>query len=436
MNGERSSVMDAGEEWAGTSIGVIGLGYVGLPLAVAFGQQFPTVGFDISVARVCELAEGVDRTREISPDHLKQAPLLHFSSDPAALADCSIYIVAVPTPIDAAQQPDLGPLLSATRQVAQVLKPGDLVIFESTVYPGCTEEDCVPLLEQGSGLSFNRDFCVGYSPERINPGDLEHSLVNTVKVTSGSTPEAARRVDALYRSVVRAGTWPASSIRVAEAAKVIENTQRDLNIALVNELALIFQRMGIDTQEVLAAAGSKWNFLPFKPGLVGGHCIGVDPYYLTHKAQELGYRPEVILAGRRINDAMGRHIAERVVQAMVRRGINPCTARVLQLGVSFKENCADIRNSKAGDILTTLADWQIKAELYDPWVDADEVERAWGVRPLPEWPVGRFDAVIVAVAHDAFKALDDARIQALLCPEYVLFDVKAIWPRAMVTERL
>ena len=353
-------------------LGIIGLGYVGLPLAVEFGKHLPTVGFDLNATRVAELRRGHDNTLEVGDDELASASHLSFTTEGGELVQCNVYIVAVPTPIDAAKRPDFRPLQGASRTVAQVLSPGDIVIYESTVYPGATEEVCVPLLEQGSGLTFNRDFFCGYSPERINPGDKEHRLPSIVKITSGSTPETAATVDRLYKTIITAGTFAASSIRVAEAAKVIENTQRDVNIALVNELALIFDRLGIDTAEVLAAAGTKWNFLPFRPGLVGGHCIGVDPYYLTHKAQEVGYHPEMILAGRRINDHMGHYIASSLIKLMVRKGIDVAGSRILILGLTFKENCPDLRNTRVIDIIRELQDYGVTVDVYDPWVDPED----------------------------------------------------------------
>ena len=359
--------MNASQEWLGeVKIAVIGLGYVGLPLAVEFGKRFPVVGFDIKPERIEALRQGRDETLETTPDELQAAENLSFTSDRAGIADCNVYIVTVPTPIDGFKRPDLRPILGASETVGAVLKPGDVVVYESTVYPGCTEEDCVPVLEGASGLRFNRDFTVGYSPERINPGDREHRLPTIRKVVSGSTPEAAERIDALYSAIVTAGTYRAESIKVAEAAKVIENTQRDLNIALVNELAIIFNRMGIDTQAVLEAAGTKWNFLPFRPGLVGGHCIGVDPYYLTHKAEAIGYRPEIILAGRRLNDGMGAYVAGQLIKAMIRKRIQVEGARVLVLGLTFKENCPDLRNTRVVDVVHELQDYGVLVDVHDP----------------------------------------------------------------------
>jgi UDP-N-acetyl-D-glucosamine/UDP-N-acetyl-D-galactosamine dehydrogenase len=417
-------------------LAIIGLGYVGLPLAVEFGRQLPTLGFDILASRIEELRGGRDHTREVEPAELAAATQLRFSADPAALRDCNVFIVTVPTPIDGARRPDFGPLLAASTTVGRALKRGDVVIFESTVYPGATEEVCVPRLEAESGLRYNRDFYCGYSPERINPGDKAHRLPDIVKVTAGSTPEVAEFVDALYRRIIRAGTHRASSIRVAEAAKVIENTQRDLNIALVNELAQLFARMGIDTLEVLEAAGTKWNFLPFRPGLVGGHCIGVDPYYLTHKAQELGFHPDVILAGRRTNDGMGEHVAMRVVRLMARKGLDVARGRVLLLGLSFKENCPDLRNTRVVDVIAALHDYGIAVDVHDPWVDASEARHEYGLDLVLTPTPGRYDAVVLAVAHREFVALGAAAIRALGKPDAVLFDVKGVLPREAVDGRL
>ncbi len=420
---------------ADVRLAVIGLGYVGLPLAVEFGKRHPTLGFDIRAARVDELRGGHDATREVAPEDLAASPHLAYSADPALLADCNVYVITVPTPIDAAKRPDLGPLLRATEAVGRVLKRGDVVVYESTVYPGCTEEACVPVLERLSGLKYNADFGCGYSPERINPGDRQHRVTTIRKVTSGSTPEVAAFVDALYASIITAGTHRASSIRVAEAAKVIENTQRDVNIALVNELALIFNRLGIDTLEVLEAAGTKWNFLPFRPGLVGGHCISVDPYYLTHKAQEIGHHPDVILAGRRINDGMGEHVATQVLRLMARAGINPVGARVLVLGLAFKENCPDLRNTRVVDIIATLREYRAEVDVHDPWVDAAEAEQEYGLRPLAV-PGAGYDAVVLAVAHAEFAALGAAGVRALLRPGGIVYDVKGLLPRDAVDGRL
>ena len=419
-----------------TRVAVIGLGYVGLPLAVGFGQRLPTLGFDINRARIAELSAHRDHTLEISSEELQATPQLRFSADPADLAGCNVFIVTVPTPIDDAKRPDLRPLESASRTVGKAIRRGGVVIFESTVYPGATEEVCVPIIERESGLVFNVDFHAGYSPERINPGDKQHRLETIMKVTSGSTPEAADFVDALYRKVITAGTHKASSIRVAEAAKVIENTQRDLNIALINELALIFHRLGIDTSEVLAAAGTKWNFLPFRPGLVGGHCIGVDPYYLTHKAQQIGYHPEVILSGRRINDGMGSHVAQRVVKLMTQRRIHAAGARILVLGLAFKENCPDLRNTRVTDVVDEFKSYHAHVDVHDPWVSADEARHEYGLELVPELVPGRYDAVILAVAHRQFVELGAERIRALGKPGCVLFDVKQALPREAVDDRL
>ena len=417
-------------------IGIVGLGYVGLPLAIEFGKKYPTMGLDVKTKRIDELRSGVDSTCEVDADELASAGQLSFTSDIGDLADCNIYIVTVPTPIDAFKRPDLSALEKASEAVGRVLKAGDIVIYESTVYPGATEEVCVPILEAASGLVFNRDFHAGYSPERINPGDKEHRVSTILKVTSGSTPEAATFVDALYGSVIKAGTHLASSIRVAEAAKVIENTQRDLNIALINELSLIFNRMGIDTHEVLEAAGTKWNFLPFRPGLVGGHCIGVDPYYLTHKAQEIGYHPEIILAGRRINDAMGSYVAEQVVKLMLRRKIQVTGSRVLVLGLAFKENCPDLRNSRVIDVISELRGYNILVDVCDPWVDAAEAEEEYGITLASGPEQGGYDAVIVAVAHDQFVERGAAVLRELCKPDGILYDVKSVLPVAEVDGRL
>jgi UDP-N-acetyl-D-glucosamine/UDP-N-acetyl-D-galactosamine dehydrogenase len=408
------------------TIAVVGLGYVGLPLAVEFGKQRKVIGFDIRADRVEELRDGQDRTREISAEDLAGARQLNLTSDPADLAQASIYIVTVPTPIDAHKRPDLTPLLAASETVGRVLKRGDIVIYESTVYPGATEEDCVPVLERVSGLVFNRDFFCGYSPERINPGDRAHRLTTITKVTSGSNPEVSEEIDALYASIITAGTYRAESIRVAEAAKVIENTQRDLNIALVNELAIIFNRMNIDTAAVLKAAGTKWNFLPFRPGLVGGHCIGVDPYYLTHKAEALGYHPEVILAGRRINDGMGAYAAGQLVKAMLKRKIQVNGARVLVMGLAFKENCPDLRNTRVVDVIRELQDYGLDVDVYDPWVDPGEAEREYGISPVSEPKPGTYDGLVLAVAHDQFRALGADGIRSLGRGQMVLFDLKSM----------
>ena len=417
-------------------IAVIGLGYVGLPLAVAFGCRHATLGFDIDQTRVAGLQRGDDHTRELSPDELRAAVHLRYSANAADLAGCNVHIVTVPTPVDAYKRPDLSALEASSRAVGDALQRGGVVIFESTVYPGATEEICVPILEAASGLRYREDFHVGYSPERINPGDKQHRLENTLKVTAGSSDAAAEFVDALYRGIVEAGTHRVSSIRVAEAAKVIENTQRDVNIALVNELALIFDRLGIDTHEVLEAAGTKWNFLPFRPGLVGGHCIGVDPYYLTHKAQEIGYHPEVILAGRRINDSMGLHVAQRVVKLMQQRGIQTAGARVLVLGLAFKENCPDLRNTRVIDVVRELQSYSIDVDVHDPWVAAAYAQHEYGLTPIGTPETGAYDAIILAVAHTQFRELGADGLRAFGKPGAVLFDVKAVLPADVVDARL
>jgi UDP-N-acetyl-D-glucosamine/UDP-N-acetyl-D-galactosamine dehydrogenase len=409
-------------------VAIIGLGYVGLPLAVEFGKKRKVIGFDINAKRVAELQSGQDHTLEVEPEELQQAEQLSYTTDTAALQDCDIFIVTVPTPIDEHKRPDLTPLIKASATIGKILKKGDIVIYESTVYPGATEEECVPVLEQHSGLKFNQDFFAGYSPERINPGDKIHRVTTIKKVTSGSTPDVADLVDALYNEIVTAGTHKAPSIRVAEAAKVIENTQRDVNIALINELALIFNKMGIDTEAVLQAAGTKWNFLPFRPGLVGGHCIGVDPYYLTHKAQAIGYHPEIILAGRRLNDSMGAYVVTQLVKAMTRRSILVHGARVLVMGLAFKENCPDLRNTRVVDIVKELADYGVQADVYDPWVSAKDAQHEYGITPVSELETGSYDAVIVAVAHHQFKAMGVAALRALGKPSHVLFDLKYVFP--------
>ena len=422
-------------------IAVIGLGYVGLPLAVEFGKHFPTVGFDINRKRIAELFSGKDHTLEVAQKDLATAQYLDYTSELEALRACNVFIVTVPTPIDEYKRPDLTPLEKASETVGKVLKPGAIVVYESTVYPGCTEEICVPILERHSKLSFNRDFFVGYSPERINPGDKEHRLVTIRKVTSGSTPEAAERIDALYASIITAGTYKASSIKVAEAAKVIENTQRDLNIALMNELSLIFGKIGIDTLEVLEAAGTKWNFLPFRPGLVGGHCIGVDPYYLTHKAQSLGYHPEVILAGRRINDAMGAHVAHEIVKLMTVRGARVGRARALVLGMTFKENCPDLRNSKVIDIVHELQSFGMQIDVHDPHADAEEAEQEYGIRLLRRDLSGfgiseGYDAVVLAVGHKLYKDMGIETLRGLGKKDHVFYDVKGLFGKGETDGRL
>ncbi len=410
-----------------TQIGIIGLGYVGLPLAVEFGKKFPTIGFDINSHRLSELKSGKDSTLEVSEDELKSALQLRCTSDLNVLKQANIYIITVPTPIDSSKRPDFGPLVSASHTVGKVLSPGNIVIYESTVYPGATEEICVPIIEKESGLSFNKDFFCGYSPERINPGDKGHRLPNIVKVTSGSTPEVATFIDDLYKTIISAGTFKASSIKVAEAAKVIENTQRDVNIALVNELSLIFNRLGINTLEVLEAAGTKWNFLPFRPGLVGGHCIGVDPYYLTHKAQEVGYQPDMILAGRRLNDNMGSYIASQLIKIMVKKRIDVANARVLVLGLTFKENCPDLRNTKVVDIIHELNEFGIEADVYDPWVNRQEALQEYNIQTV-ERPSQQYDGIVFAVSHHQFIEMTKEEIQSLRKSNSVLYDVKNIFP--------
>ncbi|MGM0517592.1 MAG: nucleotide sugar dehydrogenase [Pseudomonadota bacterium] len=405
-------------------IAMIGLGYVGLPLAVAFGRVQETIGFDIDARRIAELNEGVDHTREVEPAELAEATGLSYTDRVDDIAECNVYIVTVPTPIDRYKRPDMSPLVSASKTVGKVLSKGDVVIYESTVYPGATEDDCVPVLEETSGLAFNRDFFVGYSPERINPGDKEHRVADIMKVTSGSTPEAGAFIDGLYRRVIKAGTHLAPAIRVAEAAKVIENTQRDVNIALVNELAMLFNKMGIDTQAVLEAASTKWNFLPFKPGLVGGHCIGVDPYYLTQKAQEIGFHPEMILAGRRTNDGMGEYVAAQVVQLMTKHRLQVVDSRVLVLGLTFKENCPDLRNTRVIDVVRELRDYNVDVHVHDPWADPDEAIDEYGIRLDPAPQPGGFDAVIVAVAHDEFRKMGASGIRALANDGGIVYDIK------------
>lgn len=408
-----------------STLAIIGLGYVGLPLAVEFGKHRPTIGFDINADRIAELQAGQDRTREVAPDELEQATQLIYTTDLEVIREAQIYIVTVPTPIDAHKQPDLTPLLKASETVGKVLKKGDIVIYESTVYPGATEEDCVPVLERTSGLTFNKDFFCGYSPERINPGDKLHRLTTITKVTAGSTPETADTVNALYASIVTAGTHKAESIRVAEAAKVIENTQRDLNIALVNELAMIFNKMGIDTEAVLKAAGTKWNFLPFRPGLVGGHCIGVDPYYLTNKAEAIGYHPQVILAGRRINDGMGAYVASELVKAMIRKGITVKGARVLILGLTFKENCPDLRNTRVVDVISELRDYGIAVDVNDPWVDASEAMCEYGIKLIEAPELGAYDGVILAVAHEIYRERGVSALRDYARNTCVFYDLKS-----------
>jgi UDP-N-acetyl-D-glucosamine/UDP-N-acetyl-D-galactosamine dehydrogenase len=417
-------------------LAIIGLGYVGLPLATEFAKRRDVVGFDINAARVEALKQGKDTTLEVSEEELREAKGLVYTTNPADIAQCNVFIVTVPTPIDEHKQPDLTPLIKASETIGKILKRGDIVIFESTVYPGATEEDCAPVLERFSNLKFNQDFFLGYSPERVNPGDKQHRVPTIKKVTAGSTPEIAELVDKLYGEIIVAGTHKASSIKVAEAAKVIENTQRDLNIALINELAIIFNRMEIDTEEVLLAAGTKWNFLPFRPGLVGGHCIGVDPYYLTHKAMAIGYHPEIILAGRRLNDGMGAYVASQLVKAMIKRRIHVDSARILILGLTFKENCPDLRNTRVVDIVRELADYRVTVDIYDPWADGAEAEHEYGLSlvdaPAPE----SYDGIIVAVAHQQFREMGSNAIRALGKSEHVLYDLKYVLPSADVDLRL
>lgn len=417
-------------------IAIIGLGYVGLPLAVEFGKHVAVVGFDIHQKRISELQQGQDHTLEVSADELQQAKHLHYSCDVSALQDCNFFIVTVPTPIDQFKQPDLTPLIKASQTIGRALKKGDVVVYESTVFPGATEDVCVPILEQVSGLSFNQDFFAGYSPERINPGDKDHRVTNILKITAGSTPEIADYVDAVYQLIIEAGTHKAPSIKVAEAAKVIENTQRDVNIALINELAIIFNKMGIDTEAVLKAAGTKWNFLPFRPGLVGGHCIGVDPYYLTHKAQAIGYHPEIILAGRRLNDNMSMYVANQLIKTMNKKRIQIEDAKVLILGLTFKENCPDIRNTKIVDIVTELKDFNMQVDIYDPWADAEETRHEYAIDLVAQPEQGRYDAIILAVAHDQFKAMGSEAIHALGRVNHVVYDLKYVLDHAQSDIRL
>jgi UDP-N-acetyl-D-galactosamine dehydrogenase len=417
-------------------IGIVGLGYVGLPLAVEFGRKYPTVGFDVKASRVEELKGGKDSTLEVPEDELADSEHLQFTADAADLADCNFYIVTVPTPIGDGNRPLLTPLRNASTTISDALKPGDVVVYESTVYPGATEEFCVPFLENGSGMKMNEDFFVGYSPERINPGDQEHRLPSILKVTSGSTPEAAEYIDEVYRSIITAGTHKATSIKVAEAAKVIENTQRDVNIALINELAMIFERVGIDTEEVLQAAGTKWNFLPFRPGLVGGHCIGIDPYYLAYKAQQLGYNPEMILAGRRINDNMSLYVASRIIKLMLKKGQRPQGSRVLMLGFAFKENCPDFRNTKVIDIVKELETYGACVDVFDPWVDATEAQQEYGLELNQDPAPGAYDVIVLAVAHEQFRELGEQGIKAYGKPESVFFDIKYLLPQGAADGRL
>ncbi|HED4414221.1 TPA: Vi polysaccharide biosynthesis UDP-N-acetylglucosamine C-6 dehydrogenase TviB [Pasteurella multocida] len=417
-------------------IGIIGLGYVGLPIAVEFGKKVPTVGFDINEKRVKSLASGKDYTLEVSEEELQHASKLRYTNQTKGLEECNFFIVTVPTPIDHYKQPDLKPLIKASETIAEVLKKGDVVVYESTVYPGATEEICVPVLEKMSGLKFNHDFFVGYSPERINPGDKEHRVTNILKITSGSTPLVANYIDFVYKLIIKAGTHQAPSIKVAEAAKVIENTQRDVNIALINELALIFNKMGIDTEDVLNAAGTKWNFLPFKPGLVGGHCIGVDPYYLTHKAQSLGLHPEIILAARRLNDRMGEYVATQLIKEMVKKDIPVVNSKILVMGLSFKENCPDIRNTKIIDLVNSLKEYDIDIDIYDPWVDKYEAEEEYGLTPITEIHSHNYDAIIIAVAHQQFKRMTEKDFKALGKENFVLYDLKYVLDQSQANIRL
>jgi UDP-N-acetyl-D-galactosamine dehydrogenase len=420
-------------------IGIIGLGYVGLPLAVEFGKKFPTLGFDINKARVAELASGKDHTLECSPEELAGSKHLSYSTDLEDLSACNVFIVTVPTPVDNSNRPDLTPLIKASETVGKVISKGDVVIYESTVYPGATEEDCIPVVEKVSGLKFNKDFFAGYSPERINPGDKQRRLTNIVKITAGSTPDIADFVDALYRSILMVETHKAPSIKVAEAAKVIENTQRDVNIALMNELAMIFSRMGIDTLDVLEAAGSKWNFLPFRPGLVGGHCIGVDPYYLSFKAQQAGYYPELISAQRRVNDRMGQFVVDETIKLMLKKKITVNGSKVLVLGLTFKENCPDIRNTRVVDIVHALEEYGCAVDIYDPWAEANEVRHEYGLEietKVQKLKPKAYSAVVLAVAHDEFKAMNETELKALCADPCVIYDVKNILPRDLVDARL
>jgi UDP-N-acetyl-D-galactosamine dehydrogenase len=418
-------------------IAVVGLGYVGLPLAVEFGKILPTLGYDIDASRIAALREGRDHTQETSAEEIRAASQLEVTADLAAIAAANVYVVTVPTPVDEHKRPDFGPLIRASEAIGTVLKRGDTVIYESTVYPGATEEICVPALERTSRLAFNVDFHVGYSPERINPGDRERRLTTIPKITSGSTPETADFVDALYRRIIVAGTHKAPSLKVAEAAKVIENTQRDANIALINEFALIFHRLGIDTTDVLAAAGTKWNFLPFKPGLVGGHCIGVDPYYLIQKAQAVGYFPDILLACRRINDAMGSHVASEVIKLMIGKGHAIRDSRILVLGLTFKENCPDLRNTRVVDLVREFEGYSARVDVYDPWANADECKAEYGLSLLADVPgAGEYDAIVVAVAHDEFRQMGGAGIRALANGRAVVYDIKGILPKEAIDGRL
>jgi UDP-N-acetyl-D-galactosamine dehydrogenase len=417
-------------------IAIVGLGYVGLPLAVEFGKHKPTLGFDINQQRVKELIAGYDHTLETTSEELKSVKFLSYTADLNELKSANFFIVTVPTPIDAFKQPDLTPLIKSSESIGNVLKKGDTIVYESTVYPGATEEVCIPVLEQVSGLKFNQDFFVGYSPERINPGDKQHRVTNILKITSGSTPETAEYVDQVYNLIVEAGTHRAPSIKVAEAAKVIENTQRDVNIALINELALIFNKLDIDTEEVLNAAGTKWNFLPFRPGLVGGHCIGVDPYYLTHKAQSIGLHPEIILAARRLNDRMGEYVATQLIKEMVKQRIQVVGSKILIMGLSFKENCPDIRNTKIVDMVNALKEYDLDLEIYDPWVDVLEAELEYGFAPIAALESNKYDAIVLAVAHEQFKSMTIEQFKALGKEKHVLYDLKYVLDKAQSDIRL
>ncbi len=421
---------------ADLKVAVIGLGYVGLPLAVEFGKKVPVVGFDIYQKRIDELKSGQDHTLEVSPEELKQANQLSYSANLEDLQSCNFFIVTVPTPIDEFKQPDLTPLVKASTSIGQVLKKGDVVVYESTVYPGATEETCIPVLEKVSGLKFNQDFFAGYSPERINPGDKLHRVTNILKITSGSTPEVAEFVDQVYNLVIEAGTHKATSIKVAEAAKVIENTQRDVNIALINELAVIFNKMGIDTEAVLKAAGTKWNFLPFRPGLVGGHCIGVDPYYLTHKAQSLGLHPEIILAARRLNDRMGEYVATQLIKEMVNKRIQVVGSKILVMGLSFKENCPDVRNTKIVDMVNALKEYSLNIDIYDPWVNESEVLHEYGLMPIKDIKKQTYDAIVIAVSHDEFRELGIEKIKEFGCENCVIYDLKYSFDKTATTIRI
>lgn len=417
-------------------LAIIGLGYVGLPLAVEFGKRRPVIGFDINAERITALQAGKDSTLETTDEELREAKYLRYTTDSEVLREANCYIVTVPTPVDANKRPDLTPLIKASETVGKVLKVSDIVIYESTVYPGCTEEDCVPVLERYSGLQFNYDFFCGYSPERINPGDKEHRVTTIKKVTSGSTPEIAVLIDELYRQIIIAGTHKAASIKVAEAAKVIENIQRDLNIALINELAILFNKLGIDTQAVLEAAGSKWNFLPFRPGLVGGHCIGVDPYYLTYKAEAIGYHPQLVLAGRRLNDGMGAYVVSQLIKAMIKKSIQVEGAKVLVMGMTFKENCPDLRNTRVVDVVSELKEYGCQIDVYDPWVNPQEAQHEYGITPIEVPKASKYDALIVAVAHNEFKVMGVDAIRALGKKNSVLYDLKYVLPASAVTLRL